>query len=115
MRWRAVWPPDDWGDPLRSRGSCANHRAGATPATVLTSREHEVLELLARGWTNREIAQQLIIGTRTVKVHVEHILARLGVSDRTQAAVQALQLGYLTSQPPRHRIPCAVADGAPCA
>ncbi|HEY1294777.1 MAG TPA: response regulator transcription factor [Chloroflexota bacterium] len=66
------------------------------PPDVLSSREHEVLELLARGCTNREIAEQLVITSSTVKVHVEHILAKLGVSDRTQAAVQAIELGYVT-------------------
>ena len=62
----------------------------------LSPREHEVLELLARGHTNREIAELLIITHSTVKIHVEHILAKLGVSDRTQAAVMAIERGYIT-------------------
>jgi DNA-binding NarL/FixJ family response regulator len=61
----------------------------------LSPREREVLQLLARGQTNREIAQQLIVSVSTVKIHVEHILAKLGVSDRTQAAVRAIELGLL--------------------
>jgi DNA-binding NarL/FixJ family response regulator len=65
------------------------------PPELLSGREREVLELLARGCTNREIAEQLVITASTVKVHVEHILAKLGVSDRTQAAVQAIELGYV--------------------
>jgi DNA-binding NarL/FixJ family response regulator len=68
---------------------------------LLSGREREVLELLARGCTNREIAEQLVITASTVKVHVEHILAKLGVSDRTQAAVQAFELGYVTPERPR--------------
>jgi len=66
------------------------------PTDLLSAREREVLELLARGCTNREIAEQLVITSSTVKVHVEHILAKLGVSDRTQAAVHAIELGYVT-------------------
>ena len=63
----------------------------------LTAREREVLSLIARGSTNPEIARELIITQHTVKVHVEHILAKLGVSDRTQAAVRAIELGYVSS------------------
>jgi DNA-binding NarL/FixJ family response regulator len=59
----------------------------------LTPREVEVLRLLAQGLTNREIAARLIVSVGTVKVHVERILAKLGVSDRTQAAVRAVTLG----------------------
>ena len=55
----------------------------------------EVLPLVARGLTNREIADELVITQHTVKIHVEHILAKLEVSDRTQAAVRAIELGYI--------------------
>jgi DNA-binding NarL/FixJ family response regulator len=61
----------------------------------LSPREREVLRLLTQGQTNREIAQNLIVSVSTVKIHVEHILAKLGVSDRTQAAVRAIELGLL--------------------
>jgi PAS domain S-box-containing protein len=61
----------------------------------LTPREVEVLRCLARGQTNRQISQQLVVSPATVKVHVEHILAKLGVSDRTQAAVRASEAGLL--------------------
>ena len=63
----------------------------------LTPREREVLQLLTQGLTNREIARTLTVSASTVKIHVEHILAKLGVSDRTQAAVQAIELGLLQS------------------
>ena len=55
----------------------------------LTPREREVLERVARGLTNKEIARELGIGPGTVKAHVEKIIAKLGVADRTQAAVFA--------------------------
>ncbi len=60
-----------------------------------TSRELEVLEFLKLGRTNRQIAQELTISPGTVKNHVEHIIQKLGVSDRTQAVVRALELGIL--------------------
>jgi DNA-binding NarL/FixJ family response regulator len=66
-----------------------------SPPERLSPREHEVLELLTQGQTNREIAQHLTVSVSTVKNHVEHILAKLGVSDRTQAAVRAIELGLL--------------------
>lgn len=61
----------------------------------LTERELEVLRLLARGYTNREISAALILGVETIKTHVTNILAKLGQSDRTQAVVQALKQGLL--------------------
>jgi DNA-binding NarL/FixJ family response regulator len=63
----------------------------------LTPREREVLRLLSQGLTNREIAQQLTLSVGTVKIHVEHIIAKLGVSDRTQAAVRAVESGLFSS------------------
>jgi DNA-binding NarL/FixJ family response regulator len=71
--------------------------AAAPPPDRLSAREREVLGLLARGYTNPEIARELFITPHTVKIHVEHILSKLGVSDRTQAAVRAIELGYVSS------------------
>src|SRR6185503_16684512 len=62
----------------------------------LSAREREVLPLLARGLTNPQIAQHLTISTHTVRSHVEHILTKLDVNDRTHAAVRAIELGYVT-------------------
>jgi DNA-binding NarL/FixJ family response regulator len=62
----------------------------------LTQRELDVLRLVAEGKTNAEIGQSLFVSVGTVKVHVERIIDKLGVSDRTQAAVRAIELGYLT-------------------
>jgi DNA-binding NarL/FixJ family response regulator len=72
-------------------------KSGAAPAPPLpedlTPREVEVLGLVARGKTNQEIAGRLFISRATAKVHVRRIIAKLGVSDRTQAVVRALELG----------------------
>ena len=61
----------------------------------LTPRELEVLGLMKVGRTNRQIAADLVISLGTAKNHVEHIISKLGVSDRTQAVVKAMQLGIL--------------------
>jgi len=62
-------------------------------ADRLTPREREVLALLARGFANKRIAVELGIAEKTVKTHVSNVLAKLGVSDRTQAALYASRLG----------------------
>jgi DNA-binding NarL/FixJ family response regulator len=68
-------------------------RPAPEQAVNLTSRELVVLRLVTQGWTNREIAAELHLSAGTVKVHVERILAKLGVSHRTQAAVRAVEMG----------------------
>lgn len=62
---------------------------------ALTARELEILRLVAEGQTNREIASGLIVAVGTIKAHVEHILGKLGVADRTQAAVRGVELGLV--------------------
>jgi DNA-binding NarL/FixJ family response regulator len=59
----------------------------------LTSREVEVLRLVAEGYTNREVAHILVIGTATVKRHLDNVFAKLGVSTRTAAAATAIRSG----------------------
>jgi NarL family two-component system response regulator LiaR len=59
----------------------------------LTRREREVLDLIAKGFSNKRIAFELGIAEKTVKTHVGHLLAKLGVADRTQAAVHAVRAG----------------------
>ncbi len=59
------------------------------PSKRLTPREHTVLELLAEGLSNKAVAKRLDVGEKTVKTHVSSVLAKLGVKDRTQAALYA--------------------------
>lgn len=68
-------------------------KAEALPHHDLTEREMEVLKLIAEGRSNQEVADELYIGIKTVKFHVTNILAKLGVEDRTQAAIYALKNG----------------------
>ena len=75
----------------RVTGSLAIMRVGSDSEIPLTQREGEVLKQLANGLTNKEIAQSLGISYETVKEHVQHILRKIGVSDRTQAAVWAVR------------------------
>ncbi len=67
----------------------------------LTPRELEVLIRIARGQSNREIAADLGLSEETVKTHVAHLLAKLDVTDRTQASVFALRSGLVPLDPPR--------------
>ena len=66
-------------------------RADEQQAEALTEREMDVLRLIARGHSNREIAEALIISEKTVKTHVSNILSKLHLADRTQAAIYALR------------------------
>lgn len=61
----------------------------------LTAREAEVLELITRGMSNKEIGVALGIAEKTVRIHMTHILSKLGVEDRTQAALAAIQRGIV--------------------
>ena len=92
---------------FRDRGLALGHaarlkglEAASTPATAevdepwgLSRREREVLELLVDGRSNREIGDVLFISNKTVSVHVTHIMDKLGVSRRTEAAMLALRSG----------------------
>ncbi|QBD75506.1 response regulator transcription factor [Ktedonosporobacter rubrisoli] len=69
--------------------------SGPSDVAALTEREREVLALLVRGASNREISESLYIASGTVKNHLSNILGKLGVRDRTQAALKAKELGLL--------------------
>ena len=73
----------------------ANRLAERMDRTELTSREIEVLRLIVEGKSNKEIAAQLSIAEGTVKIHINNILSKLGVTDRTQAATFALKRGII--------------------
>ena len=84
----SAWTRDEL---RRVTGALATPRLTADVEVPLTQRESEVLRQLAYGLTNKEIAQTLHISYETVKEHVQHILRKIGVSDRTQAAVWAVR------------------------
>lgn len=83
---------------LRRIGDESSAHTSAHAADRLTPRETEVIRLIAKGYTNPQIARELGMSVGTVKVHVEHIIAKFGASDRTQAAVLAIEQGL---DPPR--------------
>ncbi len=85
---QTVWTREEL---RRVTGALATPRLSAEVEVPLTQRESEVLKQLALGLTNKEIAQALHISYETVKEHVQHILRKIGVTDRTQAAVWAVR------------------------
>jgi len=70
----------------------------AQPADVLSPREREIVQRLAKGGSNKEIARDLDLAESTVKIHVQHILRKLGLNSRVQAAVWAIENGIATRQ-----------------
>ena len=75
-----------------TRSMTASHRRGEVP---LTARERDVLVLVAQGRSNRDIARALSIGERTVQTHLSHVLTKLGLESRTQAALWAVREGLV--------------------
>src|SRR5690606_7331791 len=74
-------------------------RGDATAAEGLTSREAEIAAWVARGLTNREIAEELVLSSRTVETHVANAMAKLGFGTRSQLAAWAVEHGLLADNP----------------
>jgi len=75
--------------------AAASRLAGRMTEAELTAREQEILEHIVKGLSNKEIASALAIAEGTVRIHVSNLLSKLGVHDRTQAAVAAIQRGIV--------------------
>ena len=88
----SLWTRDEL---RRVTGALSTPRVAINLEVPLTKRESEVLKQLALGLSNKEIAAALTISYETVKEHVQHILRKVGVSDRTQAAVWAVRKGLV--------------------
>jgi len=82
-------------DPVVAARVVETFAGGEEPLDRLTPREREVLELIGRGFANKRIARELEISEKTVKAHVGRVLAKLEVTDRTQAAVLAVRAGLI--------------------
>jgi DNA-binding NarL/FixJ family response regulator len=111
---RAIAAGDAWLDPAvtgrvltvyRSAPGAREADAGADDPTLasLTAREREVLELIATGLTNDEIAARLVLGAGTIKTHVNHIFLKLGVRHRAEAVIFAFEHGLARPGNPASR------------
>lgn len=78
-----------------AQGSESSAKSSSSLASPLSQRELEVLKLVVEGLSNQEIADKLILSVETVKTHMRHIMEKLAVSDRTQAAVKAMREGLV--------------------
>jgi DNA-binding NarL/FixJ family response regulator len=79
----------------RGERPVADRGVGSGTPGVPTRRELEVMTLLAKGLSNREIAEHLMISEHTVRNHLGHVFGKLAVSSRTQAVVRASEIGWL--------------------
>jgi DNA-binding NarL/FixJ family response regulator len=91
---RSIARGDAWLPPHLTRRLLTHLKPRQAPG-ALTHRERDVLALLARGWSNREIARELGVTDITVRTHVTHVLGKLGVHNRVEAALHALRAGLV--------------------
>jgi DNA-binding NarL/FixJ family response regulator len=98
--YRGIMAASRGESPLASKAARAvvASRTGATAPAELTDREREVLVLLASGMANKQIARRLGISEKTVKSHLTNVFQRIGVRDRTQAALWAERHGLLRAE-----------------
>ncbi|OBZ10133.1 MULTISPECIES: response regulator transcription factor [Bacillales] len=85
--------PDVAGQLMSQYAEADSPRSADQGISELTAREQDVLRLIASGKSNRDIAKELFISEKTVKSHVSHVLSKLGMADRTQAAIYAVKHG----------------------
>jgi DNA-binding NarL/FixJ family response regulator len=78
---------------MSSYFSAVHELPGRAAFPQLTEREREILDLIARGYTNRRIARELVLAEKTVRNHVSHVFAKIQVSDRAAAVVRARDAG----------------------
>jgi DNA-binding CsgD family transcriptional regulator len=90
-------------DLTAAKATFSTEKAGLEEILGLTPREGEILNLVARSYTNREIAATLVISVKTVSVHVSHILHKLGAPNRLEAAAIAHRLAPLPDGPSEQR------------
>jgi ATP/maltotriose-dependent transcriptional regulator MalT len=91
----AAEPAQGAAAPNDARGAMVWRDGDGQPLETLTTRELDVLRLMAQGASNADIAAGLTVSLGTAKWHVGHVLAKLGASSRTQALVRAQQLGLV--------------------
>jgi DNA-binding NarL/FixJ family response regulator len=92
---RAAYRGEVHLDPAVARQLTRTLVAPQGTATALTPREREILVLVAQGKSNRDIADALVISERTARTHVSHVLSKLGLTSRTQAALWAVREGLV--------------------
>jgi DNA-binding NarL/FixJ family response regulator len=90
---------DTYGDRLRA-GEATSEPPADPRWQSLTARERDILVAIGHGWTNKEIAERLVLSESTVKTHVGRVLAKVGARDRVQAVILAYDLGLTRPNPP---------------